>query len=205
MATENRIACPIDDHVEGIQKVSAVIGQRGRVTGTRPVSHTYSDSEGKVHSYTSHIPFSDLVETGLQKNLALGEEPEEPLNNPGCVRLISLLFFVGSGGSVIYYFVGNVLNQLIQDDTTLSLSLIILLSVIVYLVFIFMIPPFKEKTEKIYEEEIQKWEKKMVTYNNKFKIWDNWYYCHRHDLVFTPGEEKTLSPNEVQLYLSEIE
>jgi hypothetical protein len=191
-----QIVCPLGDHNDMIQKVSAIIiGQTYHVQGTTTQTQVYTDSEGKIRSYTEDVPLKQTRRSILAEQLnCLPEEPKlkPPQDFISGLIIVSYLWIVpfvafgviGMCGLPVY---------VISDapDTTFFTRILggllfaaIEIAGIAYVFFTWRFLKRRSENETLkqkpeFESRLNKWRKAK----NK---WEQSYYCHRHDIVFVP-------------------
>ncbi len=192
--------CPLCGNDSGVQKVSAIVGggtheSRGSSTSSGS-GRVYSEATGEkiANSYTSNtINSYNKSQTVLAQKLTLPDPPQKPTQSqfeaPGCwgwasgilgvVITIAILWNIepygdlfdgiGSGflGCFIFILLASILGGgLAALGTALANNI---------------------------SGTNEKFDTAMGIYNNELNVylkakaqWDDLYYCHKHDVVFTP-------------------
>lgn len=192
--------CPLCGDASAVQKASAIVGggtheTHGSSTSTG-TGHVYAESSGEkiANSYTSSTVSSyNKSQTVLAQKLTLPDPPEKPYKSqfeaPGCWAWASgilgvaiaiailwniepygdLFDGIGSGflGCFIFILLAGILGGgLAAAGTAMANSM--------------------NGTDEKYETAMGIYNNELQIYQKAKAQWDELYYCHKHDVVFTP-------------------
>jgi len=194
--------CPICGDGAKVQKVSAIVDfgtsegngnsiitEKGRITDSasgKQVGESFST--GTVYSST-------IQQNKLAKVLAKPYPPEKPSSNRWSagrgtfiILGIILVFIIGGIGSAmdIHTFGGAVL--------LLFIGAVVL--VVAALGVESIVNNLNHSSDK-YKEEVDQYQKELISYNAAQSIWNHLFYCHKHDIVFVLGNKEYASKEDM--------
>ena len=181
------ISCPIDQKDDSIQKVSAIVSANqassfGTFSGPSVGVMDVGGKVGVTGGYTTLSGASNSI-TNLAKSLSLPSVTEEVKGIGGCLWVLIVF-----PGIIITFSIGMGFTG-VGDLNPLGF----LLMVIWLFIFISIHSKLKRESQKKYDIA-------MDSYNKALKIWDNLYYCYKHDIVFDPVNQKSFSRSEITNY-----
>jgi hypothetical protein len=190
--------CPLCEDASSTQKVSAIVAggttksqSSGYTSGT---SDTYSANSGSkiaTGSSSAYSQQSGQSQSVLAKKFVPANSPREPERED---------FAIGLGGfSVILLVVFWWITSGILGLFLGSYLLRVFIAFFVATFGVAKIENFMNKdngtdeklaaANKVYKED-------LTAYAKVVAMWEQLFYCHRHDLVFVPGKQEVASVDE---------
>ena len=187
--------CPQCHQNDKVEKASSIVAaQTHTVTGSRPVTDYYQDSDGNTHSTTSSESFTDRKTSDLAQKLKKLEEPARP-DKPSLYPTFA--FAALAIGSFVSIFELNQFVLSISDNIPivwLIWSFLFGIGAIIarkrYLKALSDFP----RIFAIYENDLAKW-------GNAMSRWNRLYYCFRDDCVFTLADNDYANISNIEHYL----
>ncbi|MPM45334.1 hypothetical protein SDC9_92021 [bioreactor metagenome] len=192
--------CPMCGDASGVQKVSAIVGGGTHETHGASTSsgsgQVYSEATGEriANSYTSSTVSSyNKSQTVLAQKLTLPDPPEKPTESqfeaPGCWGWVAGILGVIGATAILWKI--EPYNDLWDGIGSgfLACGIWLLLATIIGGGAGFLGMSIGNSMN----DSKEKFTTAMGIYNNELLIyqqakaqWDELYYCHKHDVVFTP-------------------
>lgn len=187
--------CPICHHANSVQKVTAIIDantaegtERVHTTGSSDYYSTNSGRKIGESELTSVSNKNSFQQSKLAKKLTIPKPPSKPASNvysPGC-------WSIGITALVAYFIVYPFSN----DSVVIILIGVAILTVILLYILTSLINGGGNAKKKD-EEANKKYEKEIEIYDNIRKMWNELYYCHKHDVVFITGKDEYAPADDV--------
>lgn len=204
-AVGKRTTCPIENHDDMVQKVSAIVsGQTFSVTVMTQESYTYTDSEGRTRVRTRTVPREGTQVSRLAQKLAPPLEPSEPSKLGDYMTWLACVLAPFEIWGCISMFLGSYAqvprNRPLGGSSMHPTAMFII--VVGFIACIFAVPFilrlfYKPKFPKLETE----YQAKYADWLQVKSKWDNCYYCHRHDVVFVAGSTEASPPDDFQSFL----
>ncbi|NSW54248.1 MAG: hypothetical protein HPY85_17230 [Anaerolineae bacterium] len=191
--------CPLCGHADAVQKVSAIVGgstsiSQGSSTSSGS-SSVYSERSGEkvANAYSSSSSTSyHKSQTELAKKLSLPEAPTEPKREwyaaPGCWGTAGAI--IAGIGTVAILTQLDFYTNLYHSPLGVIFGCIIG-GVVVGLVgglaiaIVGNIADSLKGTDDLYNAAMEGYRKEAAAFAGLKAQWDNLYYCHKHDVVYT--------------------
>ncbi len=191
--------CPNCNRNDRVEKVSAILsGQTHTVTGTRPVTDVYTDSEGKVRSSTSYESYTTTQTSVLAQRLS---PPLKPSAGGTCGSVIVTLFLVVVAGPIMIFQIGLPIAFLDSGGSQLICAFP---AFIVGALLIWAGVKFYQKSSADYKKRVAQLEAvDLPRWGHAMERWNKLYYCYRDDVVFIPGDGKSATTAQTREYIYE--
>lgn len=193
---DSELACPRCHKSDKVEKISSIIAhQTNKSQGYIPVSHTYSDSNGHIHTNTYNEGFSSTTTSNLATHLAFRIKPPiEPKkeNNIMWYIVIIMVLFYSIGGISTMFSGGS------QEEPGMCI-----ISPFFILFCLWMVKRNRRKNETLgsRREEYHRDLERFAMYK---KRWSKVFYCYRDDSVFIPGEDGYSSVEALEEFVKKI-
>ena len=188
---QTRLVCPICGLADRVEKVTSILdSQTQQITGQIPVSETYSDNDGKIHSTTYYRNYSGTQYSNLANKLIPPAKPKMP-EKAGwyltcqaysmAILTVLSVCFVGFEG-VVGLFTGHA--TLIGILSFFGVFLLILLFWGLTAMY------FMRKLNKINREypiKVEETKQNLLKWEKAMQNWTALYYCYRDSSIFIPG------------------
>jgi uncharacterized membrane protein len=189
----NSSACPKCGLMDNVKKVSEIRrAEIQHLEGTMPVSRTYSDNNGNVHSYTGYRGFSATQSSNLADALCPPPYPEVPKKHTAGSWWLLAALYVGLIAPVMGYPLGLFLGM---DSASIILCII---GFAIWLVFLFKWIGRLKKESRNYPERLAEANRRITYHKAAMKNWSEMYYCYRDGCVYIPGKN-TSAPVEAMM------
>jgi hypothetical protein len=192
----NTNACPKCGMMDKVEKVSEI--RRSQIVdteGTMPVSRSYSDNNGNVHSYTSYRGFSSTQTSRLADALCPPAYPQKPRKHTAGTwwALAGLLDPCLPAPFMAFH-------PLFEANIVIKIALF---AIGMFLWFLLL-----GKWKKRWNREVKQYEQGMANmpgeiraYEAAKRNWDQMYYCYRDGCVYLPGTGTSASVEHVMEYI----
>jgi hypothetical protein len=217
----DKTTCPIchkDDKIEKVTEIRRY--QIQDINGSMPVSNTYTDSDGKVTSFTNRASYHGTQATNLAKALTPPTKPTSPTLH-GCFTWLWLIF------NFVYLFLGffgvcGCSNSLLLSsdsfsyggENTVGFSIFSVIIIIIiglgYLGFGVLLFILWKKTYNIENSKFpgnqELYNQKMIKWEKAIQKWNLLYYCYRDGSLFIPGKKNSSTVDKMLdfIYQEEI-
>lgn len=218
------IVCPRCHLSDRISKVTEIRRQDiQQLKGTMPVSNTYTDKDGRSHSYTTNGRFTGTQSSNLANDLTPPSEPQPPKKHrAGTWWLLAGVLYLGLGvieltGIALVYLAAFISPQLLigflDRDTYNGLTpvesrlgpALIVVAIIVIIVWVFLLwSPWKKRfnREKLaFPTKTQEFYDNHAAWGNAMKRWQRLFYCYRDGYVFVPEDKDSAPVDKLMEYL----
>ncbi len=174
------LSCPLCHHTDSVYKASELRRQQtSRLSGFIPVSQTFTNSQGKVSSYTSFSGFSGTQISDLAKALEPPTKPREPKEH-SLWMIIGILALGWVGLQAVICVLAGM-----KQDASAAIFGVVLLGVVIA-GFLWWRNRYKKQSEE-YKINLEKYNRDQERWTRAINRWENLYYCVRDGVIFIPG------------------
>jgi hypothetical protein len=189
--------CPQCHRNDKVEKASSIVAaQTHTVTGSRPVTDYYQDSDGNTHSTTSSVSFTDRKTSDLARKLKKIEKPARP-DKPS-------LYPTFAFAALAITTFGCIFEPTYPGHFVLSISDEIVTFLIVSFLFgIGAIITWKRyrRAQNDYSNVLAVFDNNLAKWENGMSRWNRLYYCFRDDCVFTLADNDYANVSNIEHYL----
>lgn len=185
--------CPIDNKDDSIQKVSALVAgsqgsSYGQFSGPSGGIVNVGNKWGYVGGYT-HLSGSTQTSSDLARSLSLPAIPLPAGGISGCAWTLIIVPGIG-----IPIWIGIGISPIFGSDLSISAPVLSILCIGLWIaLFVTIDSKSRAEKQKIYDAQMAEFYKAVV-------VWNNLYFCHKHDIVFDSTNNQYFARNQVINY-----
>ena len=190
-------ACPSCRRIDKVEKVTEIRRhQIQHLNGTIPVSHSYADKDGKIHSYSSHENFSGTQTSQLADTLCPPTSPKIPkTHSAGTWWLLGLLIYPGLLWPLFIF------SPIVADINILPAMIFGGIGIPVWIILFSKWKGQYNREEQHYPTLLANVNKAIQNYQIALKNWNQLYYCYRDGCVFIPGKDTSAPIEKMMEYI----
>lgn len=209
--------CPQCQKFDLIQKVSAIVANATQQTlGTSTtVGQTTIDFAEELYSHNKYLGKGNVSGTALSESSTFVSEKAQsdlarklsPPQKPSEPELQHIGFghwyeeHVGCWLTFILACIGCGIGGALSDSTAWAVVGFIAGAALAGLLSVmfedFVFKDSREKAQKEFDLKIESFPQQLANWESAYRIWNQVYYCHRDDVVFMPGEQQCVEPNQI--------
>lgn len=197
-AIDSGLSCTKCHKDDKVVKVSSIYrGETHQINGTLPVNKTYTDSKGRVKTYTTQERYSATQKSDLAIALTPPDAPDKPIlqGRGTCLGWTVFLLF-GIGLSLAL----RIFDKNTNSGTTMQFIWGLGLLFAAYLVYRWRKSYINKKKAELLPQ-MAEWEEQFKCWQDSMRRWEKLYYCYRDDIVFLPDIKRGAPLNEMRKFI----